>query len=266
MASQQVELFDLPSRDPNTCWSLNPWFAPPSPDPTASLCILPAALLTSGRKTRLILNYKKIPYKTVWVEYPDLAPKLKNLGLPPNQDGPAAYTSPAIILPDGTPLMDSRKIAAELEKVHPSPSLHLDSAVLPEVEDTILKSIMNPLRGLWQPKIPRNLLNEPSAEYFERTRAERFGCTLSELEKKTPEDGAWKEAEPGIKQMGDLLRKQGGPFFLGEYVSYADFIVVGALHFLKRIEARLYERFISIEPAFGKLYEACEVWLARDSH
>lgn len=27
----------------------------------------------------MILNYKKIDYKTEWVEYPDLAPKFKSL-------------------------------------------------------------------------------------------------------------------------------------------------------------------------------------------
>ncbi len=27
----------------------------------------------------MVLNFKKIPYETEWVEYPDLAPKLKAL-------------------------------------------------------------------------------------------------------------------------------------------------------------------------------------------
>ncbi len=162
--------------------------------------------------------------------------------------------------------MDSRKIAAELEKLHPSPSLHLDSAVLPQVEELIPKAIMGPLRGVCMPKIPRNLLNKPSAVYFEKTRAERFGCSLAEFEKKTPENEAWEEAEPGLKEMGDLLKKEGGPFFLGKTVSYADLVVVGALQFLKRIEARLYDKTVTIEPALGKLYEACEGWLERDSH
>ncbi|PSN72789.1 hypothetical protein BS50DRAFT_568392 [Corynespora cassiicola Philippines] len=51
----QVILYDIPSKEPKTCWSLNPW------------------------KPRLILNYKGIDYKTEWVEYPDLAPYFKSL-------------------------------------------------------------------------------------------------------------------------------------------------------------------------------------------
>ena len=161
--------------------------------------------------------------------------------------------------------MGSREIAAELEKLHPSPSLHLDSPALPPVEALIPNAIVSPLRAVMMPKVPR-LLNPPSAEYFERTRAEKFGCPLEELAKKTSEDEAWKEAEPGIKELGSLLKKQGGPFFLGETVTYADLFVVATLHFFKCIEGKLYEKMIGIEPAFAKLYDASKHWLERDSH
>ena len=260
MASQEIEFFDLASQGSNACWSINPWsYSLLSSESLAS------SVLTCRRKTRLLLNLKNLSYKTTWLEYPDVAPKLKSLGLLPNQEG-YPYTIPAIRLPDGTSVMDSRKIATKIEKLYPSPSLLLDSPVLPQVEALIPKAIMLPLRGVIMPKIPRNLLNDPSAAYFEKTRGESFGCPLPELEKKTPEDEAWKEAEPGIKEMGNLLKKQSGPFFLGQTVSYADLIVVGALQFLKCIEARLYDKIVNIEPALGKLYEASKGWLERDSH
>lgn len=241
MGSDEIQFFDLACKGDNACWSLNPW------------------------KTRLVLNLKEIPYKTTWLEYPEVAPKLKSLGLAPNEEG-AAYTIPAIRLPDGKAVMDSRLIAAELEKLCPSPSLHLDSPVLPKVEALIPKAMMATLRGVVMPKIPRNLLNPPSAEYFEETRAKRFGCPLEELEKKTPEDEAWNDAEPGIHEMGSLLKQQGGPFFLGKTVSYADLVVVGALQFLKSIEERLFERMIGVEPCLKTLYDACESYLGRKSH
>lgn len=190
---------------------------------------------------------------------------MKSLGLAPNEEG-AAYTIPTIRLPDGKAVMDSRVIAAEIEKLYPSPSLHLDSPLLLQVEALNPKAMMAPLRGVVMPKIPRNLLNPSSAEYFEETRAKRFGCPLEELEKKTPEDEAWKDAEPSIHELGSLLRKQGGPFFLGGTVSYADFVVVGALHFLRSIEERLFERVISIEPCLKTLYDACGGYLERKSH
>ena len=49
-------------------------------------------------------------------------------------------------------------------------------------------------------------------------------------------------------------------------VSYADFVIVSVLHFMKRIDQALYERVIGIEPAFRDLYEASKVWLERDDH
>jgi hypothetical protein len=52
--SSQTILYDLPSKQ-GTAWSLNPW------------------------KTRLILNFKGIDYKTEWVEFPDVEPKMKSL-------------------------------------------------------------------------------------------------------------------------------------------------------------------------------------------
>jgi len=34
---------------------------------------------TIFKTARLLLNYKDLPYKTEWVEYPDVAPKFKGL-------------------------------------------------------------------------------------------------------------------------------------------------------------------------------------------
>lgn len=48
--------------------------------------------------------------------------------------------------------------------------------------------------------------------------------------------------------------------------SYADFVVVGMLHFFKLVDESLYERMVQIEPEFEKLYGACRLWLERDGH
>ena len=53
--ADEVILYDIPSKPRCHGWSLNPW------------------------KTRMALNYKKVPYKTEWIEFPDLAPKFKEL-------------------------------------------------------------------------------------------------------------------------------------------------------------------------------------------
>jgi len=46
-------------------------------------------------------------------------------------------------------------------------------------------------------------------------------------------------------------------------VNYADFIFVAFLEFLRRIDVTDFERFLSLDPAFRKVYEASKEWLRR---
>ena len=163
---------------------------------------------------RLILNLKGIPYETEWLEYPDIAPTLKSFGIPPNEPPATAYSSPAIRISDKY-VMDSRKIADVLEKEHPSPSLHLDSPIEKKVEE-LVPQCTGPLGPVYVPRVPRFVLNPPSVEYFERTRKARFGMTLSQLETEKGGESAWKAVEPKWKELGNLLKAEGGPFFMGK--------------------------------------------------
>jgi hypothetical protein len=167
----------------------------------------------------MVLNYKKIDYTTDWVEYPDLAPKFKALGIPPNpKDAPGYFTdysSPAIKHANGAYQMDSWPIAHELEKQHPTPSLHLDDPIVVQVRDHI-PEMMGPLRALLIPQVPVVLLNKPSADYFYDTREKMFGKKLEQVEKDANVDECWEQAKAPAKEAGDLLRKNGGPYFLGQ--------------------------------------------------
>ena len=110
--------------------------------------------------------------------------------------------------------MDSKKIAYELEKQHPSPPLHLDSEVLAQIEQ-IIPRIQAPMAAVLMPQVAKNLLNPASAQYFEATRAVRFGMSLPELEKQKGGEQAWEKAKEPIMEIATLLKKEGGPFFLG---------------------------------------------------
>lgn len=176
--------------------------------------------------------------------------------------------------------MDSMKIAERLEKDYPTPSLHLDSPLVEEV-NKVLNNIMMPLRGIAIPGVYTNVVSEPSKEYFGRTRGERVGKPLHQFAKENGGEEAWMEALPGIKALGVLLKENGGPFVTGDtrewwplffnfpdiwLASYADFIIVGYLQFLKVIEEDVYQRLTSIDPAIGKLYDASKLWLERNDH
>ncbi|KAF9696250.1 hypothetical protein EKO04_006239 [Ascochyta lentis] len=242
--SSQTILYDLPSQQ-GTAWSLNPW------------------------KTRLILNYKSIDYRTEWVEFPDVEPKMKSIGLAPNsKDAPGYFTDysiPAIKYEDGTYQMDSWPIAQELEKRYPSPSLHLDDPVTIKIRDQI-SEILGPIMLQFLPKVPY-LLPERSQGYFYKSREEAFGKPLSEVHEEAlanSEEG-WKAAQEPLKEAADLLKKHDGPFFLGQTVSYADFIFVSMLYFVKRLDEQVYQKLVSFDPAFTKVYEASRQWFTKDN-
>lgn len=135
--------------------------------------------------------------------------------VPANPPGEASYTIPTVQFPDGTYIMDSIKIATKIEKDHPEPPLHLDSPILPEVIK-IGNKIMAPIKGITTAGVYTNLLPETSKEYFGRTREKRFGKPILQFAKENGGEEAWLEALPGIKELADLLKANGGPFVMGK--------------------------------------------------
>ena len=110
--------------------------------------------------------------------------------------------------------MDSAKIAVELEKGYPSPSPRLGSPIVPKVQRAVRNTLITLTLNV-VPKAPQNLLNEPPKEYFECTIETRFSMLLSQMEKEMAGEAPWEAAKQPIKELSDLLKKQGGPFSLG---------------------------------------------------
>lgn len=160
--------------------------------------------------------------------------------------------------------MDSANIVEELEKLYPDPPLRLDAPVMKQLLQ-YTRPALGPLLPEMMPKVCWNLLNQSSKEYFERTRAERFGMPLTEYAK-LGGDPAFENATPALRQIGDLLRANGGPFLMGKTPCYADFYVLGVIEFWKRMGGGVFDRATKIEPAMATLYEAGAPWLARNSH
>lgn len=125
--------------------------------------------------------------------------------------------------------MDSWPIAHELETQYPAPSLRLfDNPVVVKVRD-LTGGVMMPLRAHLLPRVPL-LLPERSAEYFYETRRVRFGKSLQEVAGEASEAN-WEEARAPAREMGDLLREHGGPFFLGDVGEFGRFFVFGLQFF-----------------------------------
>jgi hypothetical protein len=125
------------------------------------------------------------------------------------------YTIPAVQFLDGTYVMDSKLISQSLEQHYSSPSLHLDSPILPDIE-RLLPKIMTSLRGVWMPGLQTKLLNERSREYYIQTSEKKYGKSFNEVMKEIGGEEAWIEALPGIHELGEILKASGGPFVMGE--------------------------------------------------
>ncbi|OAQ59578.2 glutathione s-transferase protein [Pochonia chlamydosporia 170] len=180
---EEVTLYDNPSRfGAGTCWSPNVW------------------------KTRLLLNFKGINYKTEWLHGAEIEPTLSSFGIPPHEPGTqlANYTVPAVRLPNGTYIMESLLIAQAIEAMYPEPKAHLDAPILAEVMDT-LRWTLRHLVPVLVPRMPRECLSGPSITYHIEARKKTFGMTLEELEEKMGGEAAWKRAMPGLAKLAGIL-------------------------------------------------------------
>lgn len=238
---EKIILFDLANQQ-GQCWSLNPW------------------------KTRFVLNFKGLDYETEWLEYPDIKARLE-----PHLPGLSLYTSPTIQYTDGRYVADSRKIAELLERDHPSPSLHLDAPVLKQLEETVAE-LMPKIRGIYMPTVHKRILHQDqrNLDYWVATREQRSGKSLDELWRTEGGDNWQAGAEPVLRKVTAMLKENDkGPFFLGDTVSYADFVWAGLLIFVRRLGQDFFQPLLDRtgdRTVHEELLKAVEPWSKRDDH
>ncbi|KAJ6186291.1 hypothetical protein N7519_007592 [Penicillium mononematosum] len=191
-------------------------------------------------RIRLMLNYKNIPYKTIFLEFPDIEPTLKELGLVPGEStsGPK-YTVPAIQhVPTSTYIMDSLPIAQFLESTYPVPPVPLTSELGREIE-TKARSVLG--KAIYSSVMPREIriLSPRSQEYFRRTREASLGHRLEDLLDGDKEDRVWDGVSEVLGAVGDLIRTHNadGPFST------------------RVVDEGVFQRIIKY-PGYGEVYEA----------
>jgi glutathione S-transferase len=167
----------------------------------------------------MVLNHKRIPYKTEWVEYPDIGKVGKEIGAKPttpNPDGTGSmlWTCPMIIDPNHldsqgkqTVLSDSIVIAKYLDDKYP------DRQVIPEGTDAfhnvwlsfVGQNVNGKLANLLVPECPA-ALGPRGKEYFTTTREKWWG-PLSQM---CPDrEKAWKAVEEGLSKVAAALDANG---------------------------------------------------------
>ncbi|CAG8119224.1 unnamed protein product [Penicillium olsonii] len=212
-------------------------------------------------RIRQMLNYKQIPYTTIFLEFPDIAPTLRTLGLASPESG--KYTVPAIHhIPTNTYMMDSAPIAEFLESTYPSPPVPLESLLGRQIESQA-RDVIGP--AFRTSIVPREIqvLSPRAQEYFRNTREAILGHALDDLLAGDSEERVWEEVADGMRAVDELIRSgPEGPFVLGKKPSGTDFFISGSLQSARVVDEGVFERCVAY-PGFKEVHEACLPFMER---
>lgn len=191
------------------------------------------------RNHRYALNIKGIPYKTEWVEYPDIEALANKIGASPTKtkgDGTPLYTLPIINDPNtGKVISDSFAIAEYLDATYPSGNILFPPGTKPLI-DALESAVVAALK----PIVPLLLalscyvLNPTSEKYFRATRQVAFGKKIEEFSPVGPtRDADVANAKEGFAAIDRWLARSEGKFVLGNTISYADGILAAWISWIK---------------------------------
>ncbi|OJT03275.1 hypothetical protein TRAPUB_6142 [Trametes pubescens] len=194
-------------------------------------------------KTRFALNIKGIPYKTVWVEHPDVAALSRKIGTLPtshNADGTPLYTVPAIYDPNTkVVLADSAAIVRYLDKTYPD-----TPRLIPTGTDALHAAFDHAFHSLLDSDLMSLVVNESASALlprgeasFRATREAFFGGPLQEVAPPGSEkrEKHWAGVKKAFGTYAQWIQADGvdKPFFLGDKIAHADVTFAGFLVFMR---------------------------------
>ncbi|KAJ7506937.1 hypothetical protein B0H11DRAFT_1973438 [Mycena galericulata] len=245
--STALVFYDIPSTLPNKCWSPNLW------------------------KTRYALNFKGLPYKTVWIEYPEIEALCKEIGAAPTSkkaDGRPHFTLPVIHDPStGAVISDSGKIAEYLDTTYPDKPrlMPLGTTGFHRAFDAGAHPLIASVYPYGLPASQARL-NPSSAEYFRRTREVSWGKTLENLTPKGEEDAVqWKKLKDGFGTLDEWIKANGetSPYLMGDALCYADMWMAAYINWIKLVLPDRWEDVKSWHDGrWGKLLQEMEKYAA----
>lgn len=198
---------------------------------------------------RLFLDYRKISYETVWIDFPEVEATAKAVGAPPTMlpkaDGTPGYTVPFVTIASPNKptiaLSDSFTIVEYLNKEFPDPTnllLPSETRVFQKIFSKYLAD--NILRAAVPFVVPGFVAvqRKEKQAWFIETRKKTLGATLEDV---IPVDEAnialaWKKFEAAFDDLAAHLDKGGeGNYRVTGNVSYAEFELVSLLNLIKRL-------------------------------
>jgi glutathione S-transferase len=193
-----------------------------------------------------VLNIKGLPYKTVWLEYPDTENELKKLGVAPTtvrSNGKQVYTVPTIYDPaTKRAITDSEPIARYLEEQYPTQSLFfpprtraLQAAHRAQLR-SIGRSVVYPMLvyDQWRTQPPRSQL------YIRETREQMFGGKrLEDIAPRGEErEAALRHTKEFFDEVARTIKTNGDDslFLTEDVISYADVDIASYLMWLRHTD------------------------------
>lgn len=195
--------------------------------------------------SRLALHFKGLQFETEWIEYPDIAPRLKEMGVEATEkeeDGSPLYTLP-VIKDDSTGKIvgDSWKIAKYLDDTYPDkPTLFPFGfrAPIHFFQAYFSNTAIRPGRHIFVSESFFKL-NPASKDFFRRTRETEFGVKMEDFAPLGPKrDEMWAAVREGFSRVAAKYEssEEGSlSYFYGDKVSYADLIVVAYLLYVRTV-------------------------------
>ncbi|KAJ3570062.1 hypothetical protein NP233_g4655 [Leucocoprinus birnbaumii] len=233
-----ITFYDLAGRKSLGCWSHNP------------------------RKACYVLNYKKLPYQSVQLDYETVDSTIREAGFPPsrhNPDGTPKHTVPSIFDDStGERITDSYLIAEYLDKQYPDtpkafpPGTEaLQAAFYQHFNDRFLEIMM-----LFLPHIPGALEKQSTRDHFYRNMITIFGKPLEEMKPKGEElENLWKKVFALLDSLEGWYAKSSGGFLVGDKPSFGDFTVGASLRMVKILLGEESEDWKKVAGANGRRWE-----------
>ncbi|KAF8066529.1 hypothetical protein FPV67DRAFT_1192141 [Lyophyllum atratum] len=215
-----ITLYDTPGHTPQP-WAPNIW------------------------RIRFILNYKRLRYRTVWVEFPDVEATLRSIGAPPSSlrsDGRPIYTLPVIVDPTRNPmtpeiLANTNHIAEYLEAAYPARPVFPEGAraVQTLFVHYIQEVFAKPLLPIMVPLSHQQLQLRHSAHSSRGVQPQPVYLSGPQREQ------AWGAVKEQFDFLAMILDKNAGDgdgtVAMGRDVSYADFALCSVLIWIERMAA-----------------------------
>ena len=212
----------------------------------------------------MTLNFKGIPYKTEFLELPDVQKFCIEKRIPPTRtwnDGSPFYTFPVIHDPStGVYLADSLAIARYLEKTYPGTPV-IFPVGLDALQAAYASACALELNSIWRIAVPEiaKLLEGRALEYYRFTREKNLGKKLEEVPPVGEEKAeVWNRFKEGFNNIDSWLKQNStsGPFVMGDQIIWADFVLGGLLLLFKRMWGEDSEEWKEIKGWNGGRWEA----------